>query len=57
MDIKTFCFRYPHHAEEVEERAAIIQYDGGLSLTLAEELAVRRLLDKYGLENETRLLE
>jgi hypothetical protein len=39
----------PDLREELEERAALLQYDGGLSRALAEEGAARILERKYRL--------
>jgi hypothetical protein len=36
----------PEHKEEYEERAAIIEFDGGLSREDAEQLAIKLLREK-----------
>jgi len=35
----------PAEREEYEERAAIIEYDGGLTRAMAERLAMRQITD------------
>lgn len=44
-----FILHYPEHAEEVEERAGIMEYDAGMPRDYAEEQAVKRLRIKYSL--------
>ncbi len=39
----------PEHEEEYEERAAIMQFDGGLSRDDAERLAIKLLREKLKL--------
>ena len=49
-DLEKFLRRYPQHEEEVIERAAIMEHDGGLCRPEAEALAVVRLKRKYNLD-------
>ena len=49
MTLSAFITTYPSHTEEAEERAAIMQYDGGMPKRIAEEEAVRWLIRKYDL--------
>lgn len=51
-DLSTF---YPDHLEELEERAAIMEYDGGYSRKTAERFAAIRLKRKYGLYRQGEL--
>lgn len=44
-----FIEQFPQHQEEAEERAAIMEYDGGIPKRIAEEEAVKRLRRKYDL--------
>ena len=50
MKINEFIKRFPQHREEIEERAAIMEYDGGLNREAAEKYAVFRLNVKYKLQ-------
>jgi len=43
--------------EKLEERTAIMHYDGGIPLSLAEELAKKRIRQKYGLYRQVELFE
>lgn len=45
------------HAEEVIERAAIMQYDAGLNRIESEKKAAARLTIKYGIINRSRTSE
>lgn len=47
-----FCREHPEHAEEVEERAAIMEYCGLRSREAAEMEAMWRVKDKYRLWGE-----
>ena len=49
MTLSAFTTAYPSHTEEAEERAAIMQYDGGMPKRIAEEEAARWLIRKYDL--------
>ena len=49
-ELEKFLRRYPQHEEEVIERAAIMEYDGGHCRPEAEALAVVRLKRKYDLD-------
>ncbi len=40
---------FPEYVEELEERAAIMEYHGGYSREKAEQLAAARIMDKYEL--------
>ena len=46
---RKFLAQYPQHAEETEERAAIIEYDAGKKRDVAESMAMLRIKDKYKL--------
>ena len=46
---KDFIEAFPQYQEEAEERAAIMEYDGGIPKRIAEEEAVKRLRRKYDL--------
>jgi hypothetical protein len=47
-----FLRQHPEHAEELEERAAIMEYDGGKKRDSAEANALWRIKDKYELWGE-----
>ncbi len=49
MTLKEFCKNWPQHSEEVEERAAIMEYDGGMNRDEAERQAISQLKLKYQL--------
>lgn len=49
MDFNEFLDTYPEYREELEERAAIMEYDGSLNREAAETQAVNRLKEKYKL--------
>jgi hypothetical protein len=57
VNIKEFCDRFPDHAEEVEERAAIMEIDGNVSRFMAEKFAVLRVRKKHGLFTQGELTE
>jgi hypothetical protein len=40
---------FPEYVEELEERAAIMEYHGGYSHDKAEAMAAARIMDKYEL--------
>jgi hypothetical protein len=42
-----FIRAHREHREEVEERAAIMEYHAGMNRWDAEEAAVERMMDKY----------
>jgi hypothetical protein len=46
---KEFVGQFPQHKEEAEERAAIMQFDGGMPKSYAEEQAVKLIRKKYDL--------
>ena len=48
-ELEKFVRKYPQHEDEAIERAAIMEYDGGLCRPEAEQKAVIRLKDKYNL--------
>jgi hypothetical protein len=48
MTYQEYIRKHPDRKEELEERAAIIEYQGGRHKALAEKMAVRVLMDKYG---------
>ena len=41
--------KHPEHREELEERAAIMEYHGGMDRRTAEETAADRIAMKYKL--------
>lgn len=47
MSIESFKREYPELFEELEERAAIMEYDGNMNRLLAEGMALQRLRDIY----------
>ena len=49
MRLLDFQKKHPEHVEEAEERAAIMEYDGRMDRTEAEEKAVSRMYEKYKL--------
>ena len=49
MTYSDFVRKYPQHAEELEERAAIMEYHGDKDRQTAESKAVMRLRIKYEL--------
>lgn len=52
MNFSELITAYPEHAEEAQERAAIMEYDGGLNRGAAEQETVRLIMRKYGLQEE-----
>jgi len=52
MNFTEFKYKYPQHKEEAEERAAIMQYDGGMNKDEAEMWTVYRLRAIYRLFKE-----
>ena len=56
--IETFIAEFGEEfREEVEERAAIMEYDGGVTKTMAEMNAVFRLRHKYNLVTQEEMFE
>ena len=51
-DLEKFCKQFPDHAEEATERAAIMQFDGGMPKDYAENQAVKLLIKKYDLRRD-----
>ena len=51
-DFDKFCKQYPDHAEEATERAAIMEFDGGMDRETAELCAILRMKKKYGERND-----
>jgi hypothetical protein len=47
-DFQRFIKARPEYREEAEERAAIMEFDGGFDRETAERMALWRLYDKYG---------
>jgi hypothetical protein len=53
--IDDFIRDYPEHAEEVQERASIMEHDGGMTKNQAEIFAVNRVKEKYNIYNQAEL--
>lgn len=49
MTYREFAARYPDHAEELEERAAIMEYCGSMPRHRAEAMATGYMKKKYKL--------
>jgi uncharacterized protein YbgA (DUF1722 family) len=47
LEFIQFVTKYPEHKEEAEERAAIMEIDGGFSRMEAEARSLLRLVEKY----------
>lgn len=47
MTFPEFMRNHPEHREELEERAAIMEFHGGMERRDAEEAAVERMISKY----------